>query len=694
MFLRFRLLLTFCICILTPLPLLAQRPDIDWQVGGHILRIHDLAFSADAQLAASASDDGTLKLWDVATGKLSLTLTLPTDNFQASNGMYGVTFAPDGQSIWAASVGGAYQWRLSDGALLNSIIAMESANQVLFSPDGQYLGMAGSPAGAEDATYIYHRSDGALIHTFEPAGSVAAVFTADSQFLIAGTSIDFFADSGVIRYFRLSDGSVERTIQAHSEGITWIALSPDGDVFASCSRDGTAKLWNVADGSFRQTLAGHTDSVYRVVFSPDGAIVATSSFDGTIRTWNATTGAAIDVITPLNGAGVGPIAFSPDAQSFLVAAGGQFGQPAPTVQQVSSSDGAFIQQFTRMDGQFNDMALSPDGAKIAVSGYPVEVRVFDATDGATLWTLPTGISQDYVAFTPDSSQLAVGRQNGVVEFFDSATGAPGQTFVAHANRIVDIAFSPDGQRMATRTNNEPSKIWNFPSLSPHATLNLGFISTAGFQFSPDSQSIAIAGSNTASLYDAGNGGFVRNFTGHNASTLALDFGIAGDTLLTASVDRTARLWNAQTGAMLKTFGLHDNWVRAVAMSPDNRIAATGTVGVDRSLRLWDVETGALLVRYTIDMGRGPQGIAFSHDGRQIFCGRADASLIAIRNPFAFDPGDVNADGVVDLIDADALAAALVGNPGAPSDVLRADVNRDGRADGADLAAWIEVLLGE
>ncbi|MCB9857773.1 MAG: WD40 repeat domain-containing protein [Phycisphaerales bacterium] len=673
---------------------MAQRPDIDWQVGGHILRVNDVAFSADGQLAASASDDGTLKFWDVASGDLTLTLTLPTEDFMSSFGMYGVRFAQDGESVWAASIGGAYQWRLSDGKLLNSIIAMESAGQVLFSPDGQYLALAGSPAGAEDATYIYRRSDGALIYMLEPAASVAAVFTSDSQFLIAGTSIDFFADHGVIRYFRISDGGVERTITAHSAAVNWIALSPDGAIFASCSDDGTAKLWNAADGSLRQTLSGHTDSVYRVIFSPDGAIVATSSYDGTIRIWDALTGAAIDTISPLDGNGVGPIAFSPDAQSFLVAAGAEFGAPPPCVQQVNSANGAVLKQFTRIEGQYNDMALSPDGMRIALSGYPVQVQVFDSTDGATLWTSPTGISQDYVAFTPDSARLAVGRQNGIVDFFDATTGAAGQTFSAHANRVVDIAFSPDGQQMATRTNNEPSMIWNYPSLTPRALLNLQFVSTAGFAFAPDSQSIVIAGASTASLYSTINGGFIRNFIGHGATTLAVDFSGVGDTLITASVDRTAKLWDVQTGATLKTLGLHDNWVRAAAMSPDGRIAATGTVGVDRSLRLWDVETGAMLVRYTIDMGKGPQGIVFSQDGREIYCGRADASLIAIRNPFAFEAGDVNADGGVDVLDAAALAAALVGDPLGAGDELRADVNRDGRADGADLAAWVGLVIGE
>lgn len=691
MFKMKKISMTFCICFLSAAPLRAERPDVAWQIGGHSFRVFGIAYSPDGLLAASGSDDGTLKIWDVATGGLVLSLTVSPDNFATAHGFFNVTFSSDGQTIWATSSGGAYQWRLSDGEFVRSILGMESAGQILFSPDGNHIAMAGSPGGTEDATFIYRSSDGELIHMLQPAAAIAAVFSADSQFIITGTGLNFESPAGIIRYYRISDGGVERTINAHSDSIRWLALSPDGSILASCSSDGTAKLWNAADGSPRQTLVGHTEQLYQVRFSPDGTRVATTGFDGTIRIWNALTGAAIDTFTPLDGEAVGPFDWSPDGQSFMVANGGQFGQPIPKMREISSSDGSHIRELTRIRGQLNDMALSPDGTRIARRGSPQDLQVFAAADGSAVWSQQTGVSQDFVAFTPDSSELALGRQNGTVQFFDAATGAQGQTINAHANRVVGITFSPDGQLMATRSNNEPSKIWNFPALTVRTTFAPPFITTGGFTFAPDSDGIAVATGSGSSLFNTTDGSFIRAFIGHQQSTLDLAVS-ERNILLSVSIDRTARLWNIDTGATVHTLEPHENWVRAAAVSPDGQIAATGTVGDDRSLRLWDVGTGALLVRYTIDMGTGPKKIAFTPDGERIICGRHDGAVVAIKNPFAFERGDINADGVVDAFDAESLAAALVGRPIALGDSLRANVNRDGETNGQDLIDWVAILL--
>jgi len=674
--------------------LIAEQPDIHWQVGGHARPIHDTAISTDGNLAASASEDGTVKIWNISTGRLVTTLTGPTENFGAAFPMYGATFAPDGQSIWAATIGGAIEWRLSDGAILHSIEAMESGGQVFFSPNGLYMGLAGSPAGSEDAVFVYRRSDGQLMHMLEPAGSVAAVFSADSQFIIAGTTLSFTSAPGVIRYYRIGDGGIERTINAHAAAINWIARSPDGAILASCSSDGLAKLWNAHDGFPRQTLTGHTSGVTRVAFSPDGSRVATAGFDGTVRFWNSLTGAPIDVLTPLNGIGIGSMAWLPDGQSMMVAAGAAFGSPVARLQQVSAADGSLIRRLTQFEGVYMDAAIARDGSRVAYAEYGSKISVFNGADGNLLWTWPTAFSEDCLAFTADGSQLAIGRQNGSILFFDANNGLLLNTFNANTGRVVDIAFSADGQRMATRGFTEVSKVFSLPGLSLQASFSLPQVLMSGMAFTNDGQAIAATNGGGSTLFNAATGGFIRSFTGHTFSALDLDIteGANGNRLMTASIDQSARIWNLETGDVLHTLAPHNNWVHAAAFSPDGRIAATGTVGMDRSLRLWDADTGQLLVRYGLDLGTGPKEIAFAPDGSRILCARSDGALIAIRNPFQFAPADVNGDGFVNSRDAVSLAAALVDQPLSPDDASRADVNRDGHADGRDIAVFVTLLM--
>ncbi|MCA9257238.1 MAG: hypothetical protein KDA33_16445, partial [Phycisphaerales bacterium] len=392
------------------------RPDVDWQVGGHTFRVREIAVSPDGLRAASGAEDSSLKIWDIASGKLELTVAVPSEFSPNIAAIFGVTFDPSGDSIWGASVGGAYEWDAHTGAFIRAIGAVETGEHVFFSRDGEYVGLAGSASGFDDDTFVFRRSDGAFLHMFEPAGSVAATFTADSAFVIAGSAIAFQQMSGDIRYYRMSDGGLERTIDgAHIGAVNWIELSPDGVEFASCGDDGVARLWNVADGALRHTLSGHSGPIQRVHYSPDGAEIATSSHDGTIRVWDAQSGAFLRMMTPLGGEGVGPLAWTSDGASMIVSAGSHFGSPSPHVRQIAATDGALQKQFTHFERQFNDLALAPDGSRVAMSVYPARVHVFDAIDGTPLWISPDDSQQNYIAFTPDSARLAIGRANGVVD---------------------------------------------------------------------------------------------------------------------------------------------------------------------------------------------------------------------------------------------------------------------------------------
>ncbi|RYP26645.1 hypothetical protein DL768_011615 [Monosporascus sp. mg162] len=110
-------------------------------------------------------------------------------------------------------------------------------------------------------------------------------------------------------------------------------------------------------------------------------------------------------------------------------------------------------------------------------------------------------------------------------------------------------------------------------------------------FSPEGQTLASASNDrTVRLWDAATGAYRQTLEGHSDWVHAVAFSPDGQTLASASNDRTVRLWDAATGAYRQTLEGHSDWVHAVAFSPDGQTLASASD--DRTVRLWDAVTGA------------------------------------------------------------------------------------------------------
>jgi WD40 repeat protein len=254
-------------------------------LAGHTGLINNVAISSDGKWLATVSDDKDIIVWDVALRQpVGAPLTGHTGTVASA------AFSPDGK--WLASGDTQNTTIVWDLATHQPITTVTSPNWVLgvaFSPDGQWVASGGC---ANDDPYYCIKGRIGLwsVQARRPITPllghtdwvIAIAFSPNSQLLASAS-----ADGTIILWDMQSRHARGAPLKGHSGRITEIAFSPDGKRLASASDDRTVMLWDIASRHPIGPLAGHTSWFRDVAFSPDGLTLASASDDGTIIIWDA-----------------------------------------------------------------------------------------------------------------------------------------------------------------------------------------------------------------------------------------------------------------------------------------------------------------------------------------------------------------------------------------------------------------------
>lgn len=265
-----------------------------------------------------------------------------------------------------------------------------------FTPE-QLPALAFSP---DDGAILVRASAGVQIFNLK-SGALEAFIRSSKNVITAALSPDgqvvaWVLDDNTIDLVRVSDQKVLQTLSGHTDMVTKLRFSPNGDFLVSASHDYWVKVWNLEGEELRSFQAG----ALGIGISPNGSMLATVPFDGPVALWDLATGEKIKDLGGTGGYDTSDAEFSPDGQYLAV-------DLASGIYIWHISDGALVWNAVK-----NSMAVtfSPDGQYLAYSDVADSNKVIlsDPDTGRLIRVIDKMQSPVWeLFFSPDASLLAV-----------------------------------------------------------------------------------------------------------------------------------------------------------------------------------------------------------------------------------------------------------------------------------------------
>ncbi len=462
---------------------------------GHTKRINSAVYSPDGKKILSASDDHTIKEWDVESGQCLKTFTGHTGSVMSA------VYSRDGKKILSASF-----------------------DKTIIEWDVESIQCIKTFAGHKDAV-------------------TRAGYSGDGEKILS-TSLD-----KTIKEWDVESGQCLKTFTGHEYPGTSAIYSKDGKKVLSASFDKTIKEWDVESGQCLKTFTGHTGWVMSAVYSGDGKKILSASWDGTIKEWDVESGQCLKTFTGHKSA-VWSAVYSGDGGKILSASNDH------TIKEWDVESGQCLKTFTwHTKGVVVVGAVyNGDGKKILSASVDGTIKEWDVESGQCLKTfIGHKPSVWKTKYSVDGKKILSASGDHTIKEWDVESGHCLKTFIGHTGWVISAVYNADGKKILSASWDHTIKEWDVDSgqCLNTFTIHSDYVYTA--VYSRDEKKILSAmHDGTIKEWDVENGLCLKTFTGHTDRVLRAVYSIDGKKILSTSDDHTIKEWDVESGLCLKT----------------------------------------------------------------------------------------------------------------------------------------------
>jgi WD40 repeat protein/serine/threonine protein kinase/transposase-like protein len=419
-----------------------------------------------------------------------------------------------------------------------------------------------------------------------------------------------------LKLWKVGSGECVRTFSGHKGEVNSVRLSGDTEQALSGSTDKTLKLWKVSSGECLATLEGHADLVNSVCLSRDGDRALSGSSDKTVILWDVASRRPLRTIAGHLGE-VLCVCLSSDSRFALSASSDK------TLKLWDLETGRCLRTFQGHTGSVVSACLGADGRRAVSGGEDRTLRLWELA-GNTIASAPWEVSQpvDGTASSDAAARFSQGIA-GVRAALGSGDTLRAAQLLRHVRGLRGYRRHREGIASWGQLYLQLPKFaladgWQQQSLEGHAgTVTAVCLSLDG------GHALSASSDKTLRLWELASGTCVRSFEGHAGFVDSACLSLGGRYALSGGSDKTLKFWRVEDGKCLRTSEGHSGPVESVFLSADSRHEISGSS--DATLKLWDVKSGYCLRTFQGHVG-SVNSVALSLDGRYVLSGSSDTTV--------------------------------------------------------------------